>query len=746
MSGALGRLRGRSLAELGDRGRQFVAALAERTRVLDIGASTAPPAPRALPGDRRWRLPGDPGSARAVAAVLRARAPEACERLVARARDAAAGRFDLLGFRGLSYGEPIDWHRDPVHGRRAPMAHWSRVPFLQADRVGDHKIIWELNRHQHFVTLAQAYHLTGDGAFLGALEAQWRGWLTANPPTIGINWASSLEVAFRAIAWIWALRLTEGTGTPGPGVRAAIDRSLIRHGRHLERFLSTYFSPNTHLTGEALGLLYLATHFEDEPRTRRWAATARRILGEQLPIQLRPDGVYFEQATWYHRYTVDFYLHAMVLADQLGSPFGGGEVALLERAAEVLHALERPDGTTPRIGDDDGGRLLPLDVASPDDFRDTRLLAGVLLERPAFCSGAEHRISALAWALGPEALARLDRWPVVPPGPKARMFPEGGYAVLGSGWDRLADHAVLEAGPHGALSGGHAHADALSIDLSVAGQLVFAECATASYIGPARERFRHTSAHSALLVDGQPSAIPSGPFSWGHRAEARIRTWWSGGAGEYVAAEHDGYRRLAVPATHVRRVVRLRGAYWLVLDTLEGAGTHEVAVGYILAPELSASADDRTLRLTRAGSEWAGAVVATTGSAWALSATELSPAYGITTPGLRAEARGTLAAADVLVTVVATGATSVLTVEELPAGARIRGEGFEDVVLCGHGTTPDGQVASAAEFVWVRRDGAGRAMRCLAIGGAVRVEGVEAVGVAGGAAARAEDHGWRRDD
>jgi hypothetical protein len=30
---------------------------------------------------------------------------------------------------------------------------------------------------------------------------------------------------------------------------------LAAHGRHIEKYLSHYFSPNTHLTGEALGLL-----------------------------------------------------------------------------------------------------------------------------------------------------------------------------------------------------------------------------------------------------------------------------------------------------------------------------------------------------------------------------------------------------------------------------------------------------------------------------------------------------------
>src|SRR5262249_2347299 len=43
-----------------------------------------------------------------------------------------AGRYDLLGFSDLRFDHrertDVDWHLDPVHGRRAPITHWSLVP------------------------------------------------------------------------------------------------------------------------------------------------------------------------------------------------------------------------------------------------------------------------------------------------------------------------------------------------------------------------------------------------------------------------------------------------------------------------------------------------------------------------------------------------------------------------------------------------------------------------------------------
>ncbi len=47
-----------------------------------------------------------------------------------------------------------------LHGKQAPRKPWFKIKYLDFEEVGDSKITWELNRHQHFVTLAKAYRLT----------------------------------------------------------------------------------------------------------------------------------------------------------------------------------------------------------------------------------------------------------------------------------------------------------------------------------------------------------------------------------------------------------------------------------------------------------------------------------------------------------------------------------------------------------------------------------------------------------
>src|SRR5262249_44287216 len=154
-------------------------------------------------------------------------------------------------------GTEIDWHLDAVHGKRAPLKPWYKIRFLDFDEAGDHKVTWELNRHQHLVTLAKAWAFTGDRRYTQEIVKQFYSWQTANPYPMGINWGSSLEVAFRSLSWLWVRNLlAQAPDLPGSFQQDTL-RGLARNGKYIEQFLSTYFSPNTHLIGEAVALFFI---------------------------------------------------------------------------------------------------------------------------------------------------------------------------------------------------------------------------------------------------------------------------------------------------------------------------------------------------------------------------------------------------------------------------------------------------------------------------------------------------------
>jgi hypothetical protein len=584
--------KGRGVRELWDRGRQAAVGWIERAgwsrdaREPDVDTFArwlSPGTPRDDEGLRAAALaslgglvPGLAHTAAAAAEVL-SRWPGDAAELIRRGRQALDGRFDLLGYRDLDFHNPIDWHLDPVSGTRAPLIPAGRVAYLDPSKVGDHKVVWELNRHQHLVTLAQAWRLSGDQRFLGGLAAQLEAWMDANPPKLGINWASSLEVAFRGIAWLYVLALA-GEALPPLLIRRMLG-NLHVHARHLEHNLSTWFSPNTHLTGEALGLVYLGQGLPCFAAAPRWRALGLEILQREATRQVRADGVYFEQSTYYHRYTTDFYAHLALLLEAAGTVRPEWLEDVLGRLHTHLSALRRPDGSWPLIGDEDAGRLLCLKTRRSDDFRDTAALGAALLGRADACP-PEETPSELAWLLGAEGLraptqecARTE----------SALFPEGGFAVLR---DDAGNWMLYEAGPHGALSGGHAHADALAIELAAYGQTLVADAGTGSYVADRslRDRLRDGNAHGTVTVEGKSSAVPAGPFRWRTRAEARITAWQRGAGFEFVVGEHDGFQRLTPPATVRREILFVHDAFWLLRDEVVSAAQPTFTAHFPLAP------------------------------------------------------------------------------------------------------------------------------------------------------------------
>ncbi|MGB7846062.1 MAG: heparinase II/III family protein, partial [Candidatus Acidiferrum sp.] len=123
--------------------------------------------------------------------------PQRAEKIVQEAEALCAHRFRIFAYPEIACGLRIPWRRDLIHGIESGLRHYSRYPVLVMDKVGDTKIVWELNRHQHFSTLCLAHLLTGEEKFAEECLAQWEDWMEQNPYLRGINWASTLEVAFR---------------------------------------------------------------------------------------------------------------------------------------------------------------------------------------------------------------------------------------------------------------------------------------------------------------------------------------------------------------------------------------------------------------------------------------------------------------------------------------------------------------------------------------------------------------------
>ncbi len=648
------KLRGRSWRELRVRGAQELAKLSERyfgsdaQELTDRQLQHAFTAVARKPTAResvtalieRWRKPQEQRFFPAlkqragIIALMETRFPVERAAILARADRVLTNRFDIFEYKGepegLSFGEPVDWQLEPTTGKRTPLLHWSKLDFLNPEVAGDKKFTWELNRHQFFVTLGQAYWLTSDERYAAKFVELATAWLDANPPKRGINWASSLELSFRVIAWLWALHLFAEAKALTPEFVTRLLKSLIAQGRYIETYLSHYFSPNTHLTGEALGLFYLGVALPELQQAEHWQQCGLQILLEQLPRQVRRDGVYFEQASYYHRYTTDFYTHLSLLCRAHNIKLPPVVEEKLTALYEHLCWVTRPDGSATFYGDDDGGRLVMLSTRNADDFRDTLATGAALFQRGEWKYVAGEASIETLWLLGAHGLKAFDDLAAQPPAMHTKAFAESGFYVLRDGWERTSSYLFIDCGPHGVMNGGHAHSDALSFEFAAQGVTWLVDPGTYTYTRGAEERVAFTSSlgHNTVAVDGLSQSVKLSAFTWSHVAQVLPLEFSETATGWQFTGQQNGYARLTDPVRQQRQFLWQCGAitHLVLRDRFTAKSTHRYELRLHFAAGLQASVGNGHIHVTAPDGK--GLILVTIATS-AHSSTELSPTVGI---------------------------------------------------------------------------------------------------------------------
>jgi hypothetical protein len=567
--------------------------------------------------------------------LLREHLPGEVAVILSEADEICRHRFRLLGYVELDYGDEIDWHLDAVHGKRAPLRPWHKINFFDFAQIGDHKVTWELNRHQHLVTLAKAWLFTHDSRYSNELISQWNAWQKANPYPIGINWASSLEVAFRSLSWIWVGQLLADCPELNGQFKSNLFHGLALNGRYIERYLSTYFSPNTHLLGEAAALFFIGVLCPQISSADDWKNKGLEILLQEARRQVHPDGVYFEQSLYYHVYALDLFLHARLLAsrNKIDVPENFDEV--LKKMLLVVRTLSQ-NGPPLGFGDDDGGRLFNPRRNRGEHMADPLAIGATLFQDEQLRAAATLTEESI-WLFGNQAPAFLSGASAFAPS-RAQSFPIGGLYISADP-ENPSQQIVIDAGPLGAMRAGHGHADALSVKVSAHGRPCLIDSGTFCYMssGDERNSFRGTGAHNTLRVDGLDQAVPDGPFAWKDLPSARAESWIAGETFTFFSGSHNGYLRLSDPVLHRRFIFHVYKGFWMVRDTAEGKTARVLETFWHLDPNLVTRQSKGSFIVSSAADEELTegiALVPVNDSEWdcRITSGRVSPVYGIAEP------------------------------------------------------------------------------------------------------------------
>lgn len=529
-----------SVAELAFRTREFTLTLGERLRLapratvdMFAGSGISRLIPIVLVESLRNLEP--------TREIWKRLFPRSVERSIAEADDILRNRIEIFSDR-VEFEGAMDWHRDYRSGTRAPLAFCRSIDTLDCAAVGDVKNIWELNRFGYLMALGKAFLATGDKKYFEKWRELLVSWLDANPIDRGVNWNSSLELAIRAVNWIWSSWFFGELLENESSFLERFAPSLLAHGDRINRHLSYYFSPNTHLTGEALGLLYIGLAYPETAKSRDWASTGKSILRSQFPMQVLEDGGYFERATWYHKYTLDFYLHATILCGLEGA---GVDSRALKHTIAHLALLSESDGKVPLLGDSDGGELLFLGE-SKGNLRGICCIGAILLGDGELkdLSGGEYREEAL-WLLGPSSFEKFESIERKKPRSYHSFNVETGWYCLRTGMSADDSFVIFDCGPHGWARCGHAHSDLLSFLWYCRGTAIAVDPGTPVYGGDPtlRDLMRSSLCHNTITVERTSQSIPGELFGWRSVARPVLPGYSEQGQYGFLQGQHDGYDR-----------------------------------------------------------------------------------------------------------------------------------------------------------------------------------------------------------
>lgn len=535
-------------------------------------------------------------------------------------------QFDLLGsgpyhprcpYRVTESGgyQPINWAYDPVRKLSFPEGFPYKEWDLFRDRPenADVKFPWELARCQHFLTLAQAWRVTGEARFVQEILDEIRDFHEKNPPGIGVNWTCTMDVGIRAANWAIALDLVNNCEDVPEEQFFDAYACLFDHGIFIRANLeNTYETTSNHYLSNVVGLHFIGAFFQDLPTGKEWIDFSARSVQKEIDVQVLPDGADFESSVPYHRLVIELFLGSYRLSQHLGQPFSAHFAKRLGEMVDYLCGVLLPNGEMPIFGDADDGRLMIATDYCDWNRKDARhLLAPASLA----LANNDWRLLAPDWGKWEAIWWGFDISSFTPggelPGDNVKLYPQAGAAISRTSNGRyfLATNSIV-----GTVGfGNHKHNEQLSFELHDEFVPLIVDPGSWVYTSDfeGRNLHRSTAYHNTIMIDGveQNEFNPEWLFRMFEKAHPEHLAFEQSGDTVIYEGLHRGYEtQLEEKVLHTRRFEHDRASGALAIaDTLTGTGTHKLMWSFHIHPTVTPELDTarQTLLLRADGKTWA---------------------------------------------------------------------------------------------------------------------------------------------
>ena len=488
--------------------------------------------------------------------------------------------FNLLGSGDVTLN-PVDWHTDFKTGHKwYPGSFYKDYIQEGIETDSDVKVPRELSRCHHFLKLGLAYQLTKDERYAQFCVSQMCDWIKENPVMRSINWGCTMDVAIRAVNWIWTLRLISDSLFLTEDSLTRIKVSLYKHGWFIYRNPEKSISNNhNHYLADLAGQIHLGLIFDQMPEPKKWLEEGTKELFREIRIQILPSGMSYERSTNYNRLVLELLIVPVLLLKRNRYEIPSDIWLRLEKMFEFIMYSLKPDGTTPLIGDQDDGRLLPLGCELNTDYRYLLSLGSIFFKRDDFKThgnGFNIYCAILGGLQSKEIFTGLPEHGLKL---KSVSFPDSGFFIMRNEDNYLIFNASGKSLYPEIPSGTHTHSDLLSFELVSKGKTFLVDPGSYVYTADAHQRmlFRSTQMHNTVTVDGVSQNVIRKEVLWDFERNAipEVLDWHSDIANDKIVAKHTGYLRLDKPVMHQRAITfNKEDIIWNIKDKLTGEGSH----------------------------------------------------------------------------------------------------------------------------------------------------------------------------
>jgi len=504
--------------------------------------------------------------------------------------------WPLMGFGVKDFGAEINWCRDPLSGYVWQLDYHRDISLVRKDG-SDVRVLWEINRLGHLLTLAQAYAVSGDVRYSNECLTQLRSWAMQNPYGRGVNWTCAMEVALRVINLLAVFEMLKHSPRFDHDTLNLFLKLFHQHGTYICNNLEfTHISTSNHYLSDVTGLLWLGIMLPEFVDSEYFFDFGFAELLSEMDKQVLADGADFESSTGYHRFVLELFAYSFLLCRQNDIEIEQRYWDKLNKMFEYVSAYLRPDGLAPAIGDSDGGQVLPLCFRHADEHEYLLQVGAVMLGDTKLKTTRLKPSPELFWFFGKDGVKAFQQL-AVGSARASQSFPDAGSYFMRKEDAYLCFNAS-GAGLNG--RGSHGHNDALSIEVVIGDIPFIVDPGTYFYTGDLKQRhlFRSTAYHSTIKIDDveQNTTLESVPFVIGDEAQPSVLQWQMSEFEDKVVAEHAGYSRLSSPVVHRRTIVfDKRNKVWLIDDEFIGDGEHVYDVRFHFAPGLQMSVDQSSI-------------------------------------------------------------------------------------------------------------------------------------------------------